>query len=194
MTKSKLEIMLRTAGGLARDRDFFLFGSQSLRGVLSRIPRECPRTLEADLYPRHHPQAWSLLRQRMGRGSAFYRRHGVFLDCVDPGLATLPDGWTERLIPFRTPRTGGVTAWCLEPHDLFTSKLEAGREKDVKFLRAMLKHKLVKPAIVRQRVQELPVSDARRKALLPALSQLVAEERSRQRIRSKQKQAHVSHP
>jgi hypothetical protein len=33
----------------------------------------------------------------------------------------LPTGWTERLIPFRTPRTGGVTAWCLDPHDLFAA-------------------------------------------------------------------------
>lgn len=181
MTKSKLEIMLREAGDIARDRDFFLFGSQSLRGVCSRIPPECPKTLEADVYPRRHPQAWSLLRQRMGRGSTFHRKHGIFLDCVDPGLATLPDGWTERLIPFRTPRTGGVTAWCLEPHDLFASKLEAGRPKDLQFLRAMLKHKLAKPAVVKHRVEDLPVPAARKGELLAHLQQLVAEHRTSSR-------------
>src|ERR1039457_2285746 len=169
MTKSKLEIMLREAGALARDRDFFLFGSQSLRAVCARYPREFPKTLEADLYPRHHPQAWGLLRQQMGRDSKFYRRHGVYLDCVDPGLATLPDGWTERLIPFRTPRTGGVTAWCLEPNDLFASKLAAGRDKDQKFLRAMLRHKFAKPDIVRRRIPGLPVSKPHRLELVEAL-------------------------
>ena len=106
MTQSNLELLLREAGALARERDFFLFGSQSIRGVCSRLPRSFPKTFEADLYPRRHPQAWALLREKMGRGSKFYRKHSFFLDCVDPGLATLPDGWTDRLIPFRTPRTG----------------------------------------------------------------------------------------
>lgn len=174
--------MLREAGILARDRDFYLFGSQSLRAVCPHYPRDFPKTLEADLYPQHHPQAWNLLRQQMGRGSKFYQKHGVFLDCVDPGLATLPDGWTERLIPFRTPRTGGVTAWCLEPHDLFASKLVAWREKDQQFLRAMLRHKLAKPKRVADRIEELPVSPARREELTQLLQELVAGQR-RQRTK-----------
>jgi hypothetical protein len=185
MTKSKLEIMLREAGALARDRDFFLFGSQSLRAVCARYPREFPKTLEADLYPRHHPQAWGLLRQQMGRDSKFYRRHGVYLDCVDPGLATLPDGWTERLIPFRTPRTGGVTAWCLEPNDLFATKLAAWRAKDQLFLAAMLRCKLARPAVVRKRMAKLPVSVARKNELLATLEQLVSETRRTQRAKKK---------
>src|SRR4051794_39224372 len=117
MTKSEFEDLLGRAGRIARDQDFYLIGSQSLRGISPAIPRDFPKTLEADLYPRRHPQAWSLLRRELGSGSKFSNRNGYYLDCVDPGLATLPDGWTERLIPFRTPRTGGVTAWCLSPAD-----------------------------------------------------------------------------
>lgn len=179
MTKGKL---LRHAGVVARDRDFYLFGSQSLRAVCPRYPKEFPVTLEADLYPRHQPQAWSLLRQQMGRGSRFYRKHGVFLDCVDPGLATLPDGWTERLIPFRTPRTGGVTAWCLEPHDLFATKLVAWREKDRKFLRAMLKHKMAQPEVALNRIEDLPVAPRERDELKRRIEELVAETRRNRTI------------
>src|SRR5712671_4995574 len=175
MTQSNLELMLREAGALARERDFFLFGSQSIRAVCSRIPRDFPKTFEADLYPRRNPQAWALLRQKMGRGSRFYRQHGFFLDCVDPGLATFPDGWTERLIPFRTPRTGGVTAWCLEPHDLFVSKLFAWREKDQLFLKCMLRHKLAKPAVVLQRIADLAIPASGKQELGGLLKQLVAE-------------------
>ena len=175
MTKSKLEIMLREAGVIARDRDFFLFGSQSLRAVCPRYPGEFPKTIEADLYPRRHPQAWGLLRQQMGRDSKFHYKHGVFLDCVDPGLATLPDGWMERLIPFRTPRTGGVTAWCLDPNDLFASKLAAWREKDRQFLRAMLRRKLARPGIVKRRIAKLPVSPSHRLELAELLAKLAAE-------------------
>ena len=114
----------------------------------------------------------------MGRNSPFYKKHGFFLDCVDPGLATFPDGWTERLIPFRTPRTGGVTAWCLEPHDLFVSKLVAWRAKDQQFLRAMLKHKLAKPKIACNRIEALPVSPGQQAQLKRQTEELVAELRA----------------
>lgn len=167
--------MLREAGKIAHDKDFFLFGSQSLRAVCRRYPKEFPRTLEADLYPRSNPGAWSLLCLRMGRGSKFFQRHGVFLDCVDPGLATLPHGWMDRLIPFRTPRTGGVTARCLDPNDLFASKLAAWRAKDRKFLSAMLRRKLVKLKAIRQRIDDLPVPNSHRKEFFEWLDKLTAE-------------------
>src|SRR5215475_3720759 len=119
MTRAEFETLLQRAGEIARDRHFFLIGSQALRGVSSAIPRDFPKTFEADLYPRNHPQAWAILRTKLGRGSYFYKKNGYYLDCANPALSTLPDGWMERLIPFRTARTRGVTAWCLEPHDLF---------------------------------------------------------------------------
>jgi len=183
MTEAELENLLKLAGDVARERDFFPICSQSLRASCAAIPRDFPKTIEADLYPRHHPQAWSLLRAELGNKTKFFKQHGYYLDCTDPSLATLPDGWTERLIPFRTPRTGGVTAWCLEPHDLFVSKLIAWREKDQQFLRAMLRHKFAKPAVVLRRIEELPVSPTRREELKELVSELVAEQR-RNRMKS----------
>ena len=178
MTKSEFEPLLSKAGKLAQDRDFFLIGSQSLRGVCSAIPRDFPKTIEADLYPRHHPQAWGILRDELGKTSDFFARHGYYLDRTDPALASIPDGWLERLIPFRTPRTGGVTAWYLEPHDRFASKLVAWREKDQQFLRSMLKHKLAKLRIVVNRIGDLPVSASRRADLKPLVAELVAKLRA----------------
>jgi hypothetical protein len=169
--------LLSRAGKIARDWDFFLIGSQALRGVCAAIPRDFPKTIEADLYPQRNPQAWGLLRAELGNKSKFFKQHGYYLDCTDPGLATLPEGWTERLIPFRTPRTGGVTAWCLDPHDLFASKLVAWRQKDQQFLRSMLKHKLAKTGIVLKRIEDLPVSPSSRMQLKRQLEELVAERR-----------------
>lgn len=186
MTKAELEDLLKRAGALARERDFFLIGSQSLRATCPAIPKDFPKTIEADLYPRRHPQAWSLLRSELGNTSKFFQRHGYYLDCTDPGLATLPDGWTERLIPFRTPRTGGVTAWCLDPHDLFASKLAAWREKNQQFHRAMLRHKHARPAVVLKRVDDLPVAPARREELKQFLGELAAGQR-RHRAKSRRK-------
>ncbi len=187
MTKSELEDLLRRAGKIARDQDFFLIGSQALRGISPVIPRDFPKTYEADLYPRRYPQAWGLLRTELGNTSTFFKRRGYYLDCVDPGLATLPDGWTERLIPFRTPRTGGVTAWCLEPHDLFASKLSAWRSKDEDFLAAMLRHKFAKPEIVRRRIAELPVSNSHRPKLFENLNKLVREFQLQKNFPAKEK-------
>lgn len=185
MTKSELENLLRKAGKLARDRDFFLIGSQSLRGVCKTIPSDFPKTLEADLYPRHHPQAWSILREALGNRSKFFADHGYYLDCTDPALATLPDDWMERLIPFRTPRTGGVTAWCLEPHDLFVSKLVAWREKDQQFLRAMLRHQFVKPRILLNRIEDLPISPARQNELKNLVKTLLANPAPKKSVKRK---------
>jgi hypothetical protein len=153
MTKSQLENLLRRAGEIARDRDFFLTGSQALRGICKTIPKDFPVTIEADLYPRHHPEAWAILRAQLGQTSRFFNREGYYLDCTDPALSTLPEGWIERLVPFRTPRTGGVTAWCLEPNDLFIAKLNAWRPKDRRYLLAMLGHKFVKPSSVTKRLE-----------------------------------------
>jgi len=185
MTRAEFETLLQRASEIARDRHFFLIGSQALRGVCSAIPRDFPKTFEADLYPRNHPQAWAILRKKLGRASLFYKKNGFYLDCTDPGLSTLPQGWMERLIPFRTPRTQGVTAWCLEPHDLFVSKLVAWREKDQRYLAAMLRHKFVKPAIVAKRIEELQVSDPQKAELAGMLKHLLVLKRHHRKQREK---------
>lgn len=43
------------------------------------------------------------------------------------------------------PGTNGavLTGLCLDPHDLFVSKVAAGREKDIKFVRTMIEHRMV---------------------------------------------------
>ena len=44
--------------------------------------------------------------------------------------------------------TGGAIGWCLDPHDLAYSKLAARREKDIAFVTALIRHRLVKPSKV----------------------------------------------
>src|SRR6266446_1873903 len=87
MTKSQLELALREAGKIARDRDFIVFGSQCILGTVARPPRACLISQELDLYPRSHPQAVMLLVQELGARSRFSRREGFFVDCVTPDLA-----------------------------------------------------------------------------------------------------------
>src|SRR6059036_3860811 len=114
MKRTQLELALRVASDLAREREFIIIGSQAILGLMRRPPLACLKSMELDLYPKHHFQAVLLINSKMGQRSRFADRAGFFVDCVDPGLATLPDGWTERLVPFRTKNTGGATGWCLE--------------------------------------------------------------------------------
>lgn len=62
---------------------------------------------------------------------------------MGPNTATLAGGWADRLVPLHNENTRGITGWCLAPIDIAFSKLAAGRDKDIRFIRTMLQHALV---------------------------------------------------
>jgi hypothetical protein len=74
---------------------------------------------------------------------------------VDDTTATLPAGWSDRLVPLANANTGGATGWCLEVHDLAVSKLVAGRDKDLDFVRVLVRERMVDPTVLRERVTML---------------------------------------
>jgi hypothetical protein len=177
MKKSQLELALRMAGQVARDSEFIVFGSQSILGTVAAPPKICLVSMEVDLYPRRHPQAAILLATELGARSKFSDTHGFWIDCVTPDLAAFPEGWTDRLIPFRTRRTGGVTGWCVELHDVSVSKLAAAREKDVQYVEALLQAGLIKTSILRNRIGTLPITPASRREVLQSVEQLAVKPR-----------------
>jgi hypothetical protein len=59
------------------------------------------------------------------------------------------------LIPIRNDNTNNVTGWCLEVHDLASSKLVAGRERDMEFLAVLLRKSLVQMNTLQERVRSL---------------------------------------
>lgn len=86
----------------------------------------------------------------------FVTSFGYFAHGVDESTAVLPEGWEARLVRIASPALGGATGWCLEPHDLVVSKLAAGREKDLTFAQVMVERKLVRPDVLRQRLDATP--------------------------------------
>jgi hypothetical protein len=177
MKKSQLELALRIAGKIARDSNFIVFGSQSVLGTVAAPPKSCLVSMEVDLYPRRHPQAAVLLAAELGARSAFFKKHGFFVDCVTPDLAAFPEGWSDRLMPFCTRRTGGVTGWCVELHDVAASKLSAGREKDLRYVAALLKAGLIKPGVLKKRIVTLPITPASKDEVLKLVEHLVVKSR-----------------
>lgn len=156
MKLHQLEHLLRAAGGITRDREFIVIGSQAILPSLPpevEIPPEIERSAEADLVPVQHPDRWELIEGTIGEGSPFHETFGYHADGVEESTAILPAGWKDRLIPFRSPLTEGVTGLCLESHDLLISKYCAGRQKDLEFTRAVCGLGIVKESVLLARLE-----------------------------------------
>jgi hypothetical protein len=99
----------------------------------------------------------------MGDGSAFHESYGYYAHTVGPETLVAPAGWQGRLIRIEVQaaqrKTGTVSAWCLEKHDLLLSKLAAGREHDLDFVDAAIEAGLVDTEQLWLGVDLLPESD-----------------------------------
>lgn len=142
MQRSELEHLLRAAGEIIDERQFIVIGSQSILGKYPDAPDELLRSREADFIAKNKPERTTLL-EAIGEASRFYETYGYYVDPVDNRTAVLPKDWKSRLINVFSPGTNGVTGLCLDPHDLFISKLAAWRDKDIEFVKAMIAHDMV---------------------------------------------------
>jgi hypothetical protein len=121
--------------------------------------------MEADMYPRHHPEAADGIDGAIGDGSQFPATFGIYVHGVGPDTVIAPTGWEHRLIRVEA-RSGGNdiarVGWCLELHDLLLAKLAAGRERDREFVEVAMRRSLAMLPTLRERVELMPVSDRER--------------------------------
>ncbi|MGC4113972.1 MAG: hypothetical protein QM765_04800 [Myxococcales bacterium] len=143
MNRAQLEHIIRAAAVIADDDELVIVGSQAILGEHPDAPPEVLVSLEADVYPKHHPERADIIDGAIGELSQFHETFGYYAQGVGERTATLPADWEERLVPVRGPGTRGATGWCLETHDLAVSKLVAGRPKDLDFVRALIGHGLL---------------------------------------------------
>ena len=95
------------------------------------------------------------LAGNLGELSLFHQTHGYWVDGVSPTTATLPLEWEQRLVKVGNENTAGAIGWCLDPHDLAFSKLAARREKDLAFVAALVRHKMIRPSVVSGLIAEV---------------------------------------
>ena len=174
MTRTQLEHIIRASAGNANAEDIVVVGSQAILGTFPDAPMELLESMEADVFPRDNPNDAILIDGGIGELSPFHETFGYYAHGVDESTATLPEGWRERLVPIRNENTRGATGWCLEVHDLAVSKLVAGREKDLHYLRALFWHQLASRDLVRTRLAQTTLSSEEIRAL--ATRRLVALE------------------
>ncbi len=165
MRREQLEHIIRASAELTRVRDIVVIGSQAILAVHPDAPMGMLVSIEADVFPRSHPERAGVIDGAIGEGSQFHETFGYYAHGVGPESAVAPAGWQERLVAVSGPGTAGATGWCLETHDLVLSKCVAGRTKDWEFAREALRHGLVDLSELRGRIGRLPVDEHRRAAL-----------------------------
>lgn len=155
MIRSQFEHVVRAAGSILATNEVLVIGSQALHAVVDGdLPAEAERSIEADiaLLEGESEQAVDLIDGSIGELSMFHGTFGYYAQGVVNSTAVLPKGWRDRLVRFETPATNGVTAWCLEPHDLWISKAVAHRPKDVEFCKAVARAGLVDATVLEDRL------------------------------------------
>jgi hypothetical protein len=157
MKREQLEHIIRAASGIVNQPDIVVIGSQAVLGQFSAAAPELLVSVEADVFPRHHPELAIQIDGAIGELSPFHQTFGYYAHGVDETTASLPAGWKDRLIPVCNANTGGATGWCLEVNDLAASKLVAGRDKDVAFVGALLRHCMADRAELIRRIEALPL-------------------------------------
>jgi hypothetical protein len=174
VTRSQLEHLIRAAAGNADTTDIVIVGSQAILGTIPDAPTALKQSMEADVFPLDRPEDSILIDGAIGERSLFHETFGYYAHGVDETTVVLPPGWKERLVPIRNENTRGATGWCLDIHDLAISKLAAGREKDLDYLKVLLTLPHIDRAVLHERLRFTPFPAAELKALAEArLSRLL---------------------
>jgi hypothetical protein len=152
MNRLQLEHVIRAASTISEDDEIVVVGSQAILGRYPDAPEELCLSADADVYPRNHPDRADLIDGSIGELSPFHETYGYYAQGVGPKTAVLPTGWEQRLVKVETEAGAGL---CLEPHDLVLSKYAAAREKDRDYVRAALRHGLVKRETLLERLDQM---------------------------------------
>ena len=170
MKRADLEHIIRAAAEIANDSEIVVIGSQAILASFRDAPAELLVSMEADVYPKNHPERAELIDGSIGEGSPFHDLYGYYAQGVDETTAVLPRGWKERLVAIRNENTRGNTGWCLEPHDLVVAKTIAGREKDLVFLYEAARSGLVDRETLLERLTATDVEESLRAHVVARLN------------------------
>jgi hypothetical protein len=173
MRREDLEHIIRAAGNLVGDNEIVVIGSQAILAEFPSAPAELLESAEADVFPRHHLERTDEIDGAIGELSIFHDTHGYYAHGVGPETVVAPVGWQLRLVRLANGNTNKITGFCLEANDLCLAKLAANRSKDINYCRAMLKHQMVDPDVLRKRVLEIPVSSDHLALIVQSLESLL---------------------
>ena len=164
MNKRQFAHTVRAAAAVLGVDKVLVIGSQAVHASLEDLFPAVNRSIETDIAALNDQDGRmaDLIDGSIGEASLFQDTHGYYAQGVEPKTAILPEGWRKRLVPFSSPETNGVTAYCLELHDLWISKAMAGRPKDREFCDELQKRGHVEARTLRQRLKKVKGQPAAR--------------------------------
>lgn len=147
---------VRAAGAILGEDRVVVIGSQSVLAWFDDLPPQATMSREIDIAALDDPDESKshILAGAIGEGSPFDAAFGFHVDGVSLGTPLAPRGWLDRCRAVSTPAMNGVTALCMEPHDLCAAKLLAGRQKDTTFVQALLAAGLVDRGTIEDRLDQ----------------------------------------
>ena len=163
MQRSELEHLIRASGEIAGDDEIIIIGSQAILGQFPDAPVRLLSSMEADVYPKNHPEKADKVDAAIGEGSSFHELHGYYAQGVGKKTAVLPVDWESRLVAVRNENTNGVTGYCLEVHDLAISKMIAMRPKDLDFVQELVRHDMIDKKTMLRRLKQTDLEDSIRR-------------------------------
>jgi hypothetical protein len=152
----QLEHIIRAAGSITGCKEIVCVGSQAILASFPKPPDEMTMSMEADVYPLEDPAKADLVEGTIGELSPFHETFGYYAHGVAPETAILPKNWKKRIVRLENENTNGYAGLCLSPVDIAASKIIAGREKDLSYFSAMLKHGMITNEDIKSILMELP--------------------------------------
>ena len=149
MKRDDLRRLFAQARKLSGESDYVVFGSLAALGYAGEVPPRMAMSVDVDAFGKSDPPRIFDLAPVLGQGSAFEAEHGYYLDPISPRLATLPQGWEQRLV--RIELEAGLAAWFLEPNDAAVSKYARMEPRDREWIRAGLKAGILSLPIIEAR-------------------------------------------
>lgn len=151
--------ILQEARKLSGHDDFVVIGSLSILGLEADfdVPKDMTMSNDVDCYTRDDPDRIFELVGALGEHSKYHQKSGIYLAAVGPNLATLPQGWNDRLIKVERH---ALRAWFLEPNDAAVSKYARGEPRDIRWIRAGIRASVVSLPIVQTRMRSTTFIDA----------------------------------
>ncbi|HYO14403.1 MAG TPA: hypothetical protein VE685_14500 [Thermoanaerobaculia bacterium] len=91
MTREQLEHLIRAAGNITAEDEIVVIGSQAVLGQFPDAPASMRVSMEADLFPLHHPERADVIDGSIGELSPFHETFGYYAQGVSEatGLATV---------------------------------------------------------------------------------------------------------
>jgi hypothetical protein len=158
VNRGDLALLFARAAALCQETEYVVLGSLSVLGYAGEVPPRMAASIDVDAYTKTDPARVFELNAALGQGSRFETEHGYYLDPISPHVATLPEGWEDRLV--RIALDARVIAWFLEPNDAAVSKYARGEPRDREWIRPGLRAGIVTYSVVTARFSQTSFFDA----------------------------------